>query len=112
MNATLAAFSGAASSDSAARVHSTLPLLGLARMQGINRGHKRREDFFLLYGPRMLPTYLDINDLAQLLGLSVGAVRRRLRMSPWTLPPKAYGFGSMLRWRQSEVMVWLEETGQ
>ena len=60
----------------------------------------------------MQSTYLDIIDLSQLLGISVIAVRRRMRLSPWTLPPRAAGFGELLRWRRYEVALWLVETGQ
>lgn len=57
-------------------------------------------------------TYLDANDLAELLGLTTATVRRRLRARPWALPPPVYlGPGYPLRWRQVDVAHWLQEEG-
>ena len=53
--------------------------------------------------------YLDIHDLAELLGLTPATVRRRLRARPWTLPPPVYlGPGYPLRWREADVVRWLK----
>ena len=58
-----------------------------------------------------MPTnYLDVVELAEMLGLSVATVRRRLRCRAWELPPRAHGFEELLRWRRTEVVCWVAET--
>lgn len=58
-----------------------------------------------------MPTnYLDVVELAEVLGLSVATIRRRLRCRAWELPPKAHGFEELLRWRRAEVVCWVAET--
>lgn len=53
---------------------------------------------------------LDVVELAEMLGLSVATVRRRLRCREWELPPRAHGFEELLRWRLKEVVCWVDET--
>lgn len=54
--------------------------------------------------------YLDIDELAKLLGKSHATIRRNLRESPRRVPPKMHIPGTkMLRWRLVEVEIWLEE---
>lgn len=58
-----------------------------------------------------MPTnYLDVVELVETLGLSVETLRRRLRCREWELPPRAHGFGELLRGRRTEVVCWLAET--
>ena len=58
-----------------------------------------------------MPTnYLDVVELAEMLGLSVATVRRRLRCRQWELPPRENGFEKLLRWRRAELVCWLAET--
>jgi predicted DNA-binding transcriptional regulator AlpA len=60
-----------------------------------------------------ISTYLDIDDLAALLGLTPGTIRRRLRTRPWTLPPSAHlGPDYPIRWRQADAARWLQEQEQ
>lgn len=57
--------------------------------------------------------YLDIDDLAVLLGQSTQTIKKKLRNVPHQLPPKMHIPGSkMLRWRTHEVQNWLIETGR
>ena len=57
--------------------------------------------------------YLDIDELAALLGQRADTIRKKLRVSPYALPPKMHIPGSrMLRWRAHEVKIWLQEHGQ
>lgn len=57
--------------------------------------------------------YLDIEELAPLLGQSTRSIKRKLRTVPHQLPPKMYIPGSkMLRWRMHDVENWLVETGR
>lgn len=57
-----------------------------------------------------MTNYLDIEDLAELLGIRADTVRKKLRVAPQALPPKMYIPGSkMLRWRTREVENWLQE---
>lgn len=54
--------------------------------------------------------YLDIDELAALLGQRADTIRKRLRVAPYALPPKMHIAGSkMLRWRAHEVENWLKE---
>ena len=58
-----------------------------------------------------MPTnYLDVVELAELLGLSISTLRRRLRSREWELPPRAHGFEELLRWRRTEVVCCVAET--
>ena len=59
----------------------------------------------------MRKNYLDIDELAQELGLKVTSVRRKLSGRAWELPPRAHGFGELLRWRRGEVECWMMEVG-
>lgn len=58
-----------------------------------------------------MSTYLDIFELATLLGQSTRTIRRNLVNCPHLIPPKVYIPGSrMLRWRSHEVERWMYET--
>jgi hypothetical protein len=51
--------------------------------------------------------YLDVNDLAELLGVSLHTVTLRARHRPWLLPPRAELYDhELLRWRQDVVANW------
>jgi len=55
--------------------------------------------------------YLDIDELAELLGQSVNTIKKKLVANPTSLPPKMHLPGaSMLRWRAQEVQNWMMET--
>ncbi len=59
-----------------------------------------------------MTAYLDIDELAELLGQSVRALRRNMRTAPHKVPPRMHIPGSkMLRWRTTEVKSWMFETG-
>ncbi len=59
-----------------------------------------------------MTTYLDIDELAMLLGRSVRSVKRDMVRSPTSVPPKMHIPGSaLLRWRAYEVQNWIVETG-
>jgi predicted DNA-binding transcriptional regulator AlpA len=59
-----------------------------------------------------MTNYLDIGELAVLMGTSIAAIRRTLATKPFDLPPKMYIPGSkMLRWREVEVKKWMYEHG-
>lgn len=56
--------------------------------------------------------YLDVDELAELLGESAGSLRRKIRANYREVPPRMHLAGSrMLRWRLHEVENWLWETG-
>lgn len=56
--------------------------------------------------------YLDIEELAVLMGTSSAKIRRSLETKPFDVPPKMHIPGSsMLRWRVVEVKKWLYEHG-
>lgn len=57
----------------------------------------------------MQTTYLDIEELAEMLGISITAAKRALRLRAWDLPPRAHGFGELLRWRRNVVASWMFE---
>ena len=60
----------------------------------------------------MITTYLDIDELAALIGKSVRAIKRKLLSDPSAVPPKMHIPGSaMLRWRKHEVEAWWAEIG-
>lgn len=55
--------------------------------------------------------YLDINELAELLGQSVPTIRKKLVANPTALPPRMHLPATrMLRWRAQEVANWMVET--
>ena len=57
--------------------------------------------------------YLDIDELAELLGQRPETIRKKLRVAPYELPPKMHFAGSkMLRWRAHEVNRWLQEANR
>lgn len=57
--------------------------------------------------------YLDENELADMLGMSVATVRRLHLRKPWMLPPPCHTpLLPMRRWREVDVHAWLVETGQ
>ena len=59
-----------------------------------------------------MTAYLDIDELAELLGQTVRALRDNMRTAPHNVPPRIYFPGSkMLRWRTAEVKSWMLETG-
>lgn len=54
--------------------------------------------------------YLDIYELIEMLGKSPVAIRKALKNNKRTVPPRIHIPGTkMLRWRKSDVDVWLEE---
>lgn len=56
--------------------------------------------------------YLDIAELAGLMGMPAATLARRLRARPQSVPPKMHlGASNMLRWRKHEVDNWMVETG-
>lgn len=56
-------------------------------------------------------TYLDITELAALLGLSENLIKKKVRTDPNAIPSKMHLPGSqMLRWRLHEVENWMAET--
>jgi len=64
----------------------------------------------VLRKPIAMPNYLDIDELAELLGISSATIRRNLRLAARNVPPKMHIPGTkMLRWRRADVEVWLEE---
>lgn len=57
-----------------------------------------------------MTTYLDIDDLAELLGLRPNTIKRKLADAPMLVPPKMHILNSsMLRWRAHEVKNWMYE---
>jgi len=59
-----------------------------------------------------MSTYLDIHELAVLMGQSTRTIRRNLANCSHLVPPKMHIPGSsMLRWRRHEVEQWMYETG-
>lgn len=61
-------------------------------------------------GMHPLPTYLDAHDLAAIFEVSPATILRRARTKPQSLPPPVYlGPGFPLRWRQADVVIWLQE---
>jgi predicted DNA-binding transcriptional regulator AlpA len=61
---------------------------------------------------RYVITYFDIDELAQLMGISTGTLLKKLRLAPATIPPKMHLSGTkMLRWRRTDVDAWIVETG-
>lgn len=59
-----------------------------------------------------MSTYLDIQELAEMLRQSPRTIRRHLAQKPYLVPPKMHMPNSqMLRWRACEVENWMFETG-
>lgn len=59
-----------------------------------------------------MSAYLDIDELAQMLGRRSSSIRRNLARRPYLVPPKMHIPGSnMLRWRACEVENWMFEIG-
>jgi len=57
--------------------------------------------------------YLDLWELAAVLGISSSTLKRRLNSNPWNVPPIAnLGRRGLLRWRQSDVETWMVELGK
>lgn len=55
--------------------------------------------------------YLDIDELAQLMGLAPRTLSKKVRLAPATIPPKMHFSDSkMLRWRRIDVDSWMVET--
>jgi predicted DNA-binding transcriptional regulator AlpA len=53
-------------------------------------------------------SYLDAQEVAELLGLSMRTVVTRAKHRPWLLPPRAeLRDRELLRWRQDVVLNWL-----
>lgn len=60
---------------------------------------------------KLTSTYLDIDELAQMLGRSSSSIRRDLARRPFRVPPKMHLPGSkMLHWRTCDVENWMFET--
>ena len=56
--------------------------------------------------------YLDIDELALLLGRSANTIKRNIANDPCLVPPKMHIPNSlMLRWRAHEVESWMHEVG-
>jgi predicted DNA-binding transcriptional regulator AlpA len=56
--------------------------------------------------------YLDIYDLAEVLGKTPETIRRNLKNRPMTVPPTLHIPGTrMLRWRRADVEGWICEQG-
>lgn len=56
--------------------------------------------------------YLDIDELATLLGRSSRSIKRDMVRNPSAVPPKMHVLGSaLLPWRLHEVENWIVETG-
>jgi predicted DNA-binding transcriptional regulator AlpA len=56
--------------------------------------------------------YLDVDELATLLGESTSSIRRKIKAGSSEVPPRVHMPGSrMLRWRLQEVETWMWETG-
>jgi predicted DNA-binding transcriptional regulator AlpA len=56
--------------------------------------------------------YLDLYDLAEVLGKSPETIRAKLKKSPMAMPPRMHIPGTrMLRWRRADVEVWICEQG-
>jgi predicted DNA-binding transcriptional regulator AlpA len=59
-----------------------------------------------------MESYLDIAELAVLLGQSQSTIKRKLSTHPHCLPPRMHLPGTkMLRWRSHDVENWKVETG-
>jgi predicted DNA-binding transcriptional regulator AlpA len=57
-------------------------------------------------------TFLDIEELAVLMNIRSGTLRRWISQKPFAVPPKMHlGGTKMLRWRKAEVETWLYEHG-
>lgn len=57
-----------------------------------------------------MATYLDVFELAEILGRTPATIRRNMRCRPWLVPAKMHIPGTrMLRWRATDVEVWLAE---
>lgn len=57
-----------------------------------------------------MTNYLDIYELAEMLGKHPETIRKNMKSRPWTVPPRMHIPGTrMLRWREAEVVRWLEE---
>lgn len=57
-----------------------------------------------------MTNYLDIFELAELLGKRPETIRRNLKSKPWAVPPRMHIPSTrMLRWRKTEVESWLQE---
>ncbi len=57
-----------------------------------------------------MTNYLDIYELAALLGKRPETIRKNMKSRPWTVPPRMHIPGTqMLRWKLAEVNVWVEE---
>lgn len=57
-----------------------------------------------------MTNYLDIYELAELLGKRPETIRRNLKRRPWAVPPKMHiPETNMLRWKRADVEVWIEE---
>lgn len=56
--------------------------------------------------------YLDVDELAELLGESAVSLKKKMRANSSEVPPRMHLPGSkMLRWRLHEVENWISETG-
>lgn len=54
--------------------------------------------------------YLDIYELAELLGQRPETIQKNMKSRPWCVPPRMHIPGTrMLRWRKAEVETWLFE---
>ncbi|ANB73671.1 hypothetical protein AYM40_15880 [Paraburkholderia phytofirmans OLGA172] len=55
-------------------------------------------------------SYLDANELADILGLSLRTITLRAKHRPWLLPPRAVlSDRELLRWRQDVAVRWILE---
>lgn len=68
--------------------------------------------YFKISVGEKMTTYLDIDELAVILGKSARTIKRNLAKNASVVPPKMHFADSqMLRWRVAEVEQWIVETG-
>lgn len=61
----------------------------------------------------MTTQYLDVLELAVILGKSPDTIRQNVRRRPWLVPPNIHiPQARMLRWRASDVEAWMAERKQ
>lgn len=59
-----------------------------------------------------MTVYLDMDELAAMMGIDAKTMRRNLRSRPYEVPPRMHVPSSkMMRWRRYEVEKWLYEQG-
>jgi predicted DNA-binding transcriptional regulator AlpA len=57
-----------------------------------------------------MTNYLEVHELAEVLGNSPETIRKNMRSNPMAVPPRMHIPGTrMLRWRRADVDAWLDE---